>query len=65
MWRCRSRARSGSMSGKVAAELKARGIRCFYDADEQVRLWGTNLAEELPRSYAHESAAVVMFVSAD
>ena len=30
--------------GQVAAALKARGVRCFYDADEQVRLWGTHLA---------------------
>ena len=54
-----------SYVGQVAEELKARGIRCFYDADELVRLWGTHLAEELPRIYAHESAAVVVFVSAD
>ena len=40
-------------------------MRCFYDADEQVRLWGTHLAEELPRIYAREAAAVVVFVSAD
>ena len=51
--------------GQVASALKARGVRCFYDADEQVRLWGTHLAEELPRIYARESAAVVVFVSAD
>ena len=51
--------------GQVSAALKARGVRCFYDADEQVRLWGTYLAEELPRIYARESAAVVVFVSAD
>jgi len=51
--------------GQVAAALKARGVRCFYDADEQVRLWGTHLAEELPRIYARESAVVVVFVSAD
>ena len=51
--------------GQVAAALKARGVRCFYDADEQIRLWGTHLAEELPRIYARESAAVVVFVSAD
>src|SRR5438093_4010835 len=51
--------------GQVAQALKARGVRCFYDADEKVRLWGRNLAEELPRIYAHESAAVVVFVSAD
>ena len=52
-------------AGQVAAALKARGVRCFYDADEQVRLWGTHLAEELPRIYARESAAVVVFVSAE
>ncbi len=51
--------------GQVAAALKERGLRCFYDADEQVRLWGTHLAEELPRIYAEESAAVVVFISAD
>ena len=48
--------------GQVAQALKGRGVRCFYDADEQVRLWGTHLAEELPRIYARESAAVVVFV---
>ena len=51
--------------GQVAAALKAQGVRCFYDVDEQVRLWGTHLAEELPRIYAEESAAVVVFISAD
>ena len=50
---------------RVAAALKARGVRCFYDADEQLELWGGNLAEELPRIYAEESAAVVVFVSAE
>ncbi len=50
---------------QVAGVLKARGVRCFYDADRQVRLWGTHLAEELPRIYARESAVVVVFVSAD
>ncbi len=50
---------------RVAAALKARGVRCFYDADEQVQLWGTHLAEELPRIYARETAVVVVFVSAE
>ena len=36
--------------GQVAAALKAQGVRCLYNADEQVRLWGTHLAEELPGS---------------
>ncbi len=50
---------------QVARALKARGVRCFYDADQLVRLWGRNLAEELPRIYSRESAAVVVFISAD
>jgi hypothetical protein len=50
---------------QVAQALKARGVRCFYDADEQIELWGKYLAEELPRIYARESAAVVVFLSAD
>jgi hypothetical protein len=50
---------------QVAAALRARGLRCFYDADEQIELWGRYLAEELPRIYAEESAAVVVFVSAE
>jgi hypothetical protein len=26
--------------GQVASALKAQGVRCLHDADEQVRLWG-------------------------
>lgn len=37
----------------------------FYDADEQIELWGKHLAEELPQIYTRKSAAVVVFVSAD
>jgi len=51
--------------GQVAATLKARGVHCFYDADEQVRLWETHLAEELPWIYARESVVVVVFISAE
>jgi hypothetical protein len=50
---------------QVAAELKARGLRVFYDADEETGLWGRHLAEELPAIYAEEAAAVVVFISAD
>lgn len=51
--------------GQVAAALKTRGVRCFYDADEQVGLWGKSLAEELPVIYGEQAAAVVVFVSAE
>jgi hypothetical protein len=33
---------------QVAETLQALGVRCFYDADEQIELWGKYLAEELP-----------------
>jgi len=50
---------------QVAEALKARGVRCFYDADEQIELWGRYLADELPVIYGEQAAAVVMFVSAE
>ena len=51
---------------KVAEALKARGVRCFYDSDEQTELWGKLLAEELPTIYGEQAAAVVVvFVSAE
>ncbi len=50
---------------RVAAALRARGVRCFYDADEQIDLWGRYLAEELPVIYAERASVVVVFVSAD
>src|SRR5690348_4900345 len=50
---------------QVAEALKARGVRCFYDADEQIDLWGKYLAEELPAIYGEQAAVVVVFVSAD
>src|SRR5260370_7991603 len=48
---------------RVARALRARGVRCFYDADEQIDLWGKYLAEELPVIYGEQAAAVVGFVS--
>ncbi len=50
---------------QVAAALQARGVRCFFDADEQVELWGRCLPEELARVYAEDAATVVVFVSAE
>jgi TIR domain len=50
---------------QVARALKARGLRCFYDADEQIDLWGRYLAEELPVVYGEQAAAVVVFISAE
>ena len=50
---------------QVAGALKAWGLRCFYDADEQIELWGKYLAEELPDIYGEQAAAVVVFISAE
>lgn len=50
---------------QVADALARHGVRCFYDADEQVDLWGKYLTEELPRIYTEDSAVVVVFISAD
>ena len=50
---------------QVARALQARGVRCFYDADEQIELWGKYLAEELPAIYGERAAAVVVFISAE
>lgn len=49
----------------VARGLKAAGLRCFYDEDETVKLWGKNLTEELDRIYRIASRYCVMFISAD
>ena len=50
---------------QVARALQVRGVRCFYDADEEIDLWGKFLAEELPAIYGEQAAAAVMFVSAE
>ena len=50
---------------QVARALRAWGVRCFYDADEQIELWGKYLAEELPAIYGEQAASVVVFVSAE
>jgi TIR domain/WD domain, G-beta repeat len=50
---------------QVARELKALGMRCFYDADEQIDLWGKYLAEELPAIYGEQAATVVVFISVE
>jgi hypothetical protein len=50
--------------GQVAQALQARGMRCFYDADEQTDLPWKDL-EELPAIYGEQAAVVVVFVSAE
>jgi hypothetical protein len=50
---------------QVAQALQALGVRCFYDADEQIELWGKYLTEELPVIYSDKAAAVVVFISVE
>ena len=50
---------------QVAGELRAQGVRCFYDADEEIGLWGKSLAEVLPEIYGEQAAVVVVFASAE
>jgi hypothetical protein len=48
---------------EVATELRASGIKVFYDQFETVQLWGRNLADHLAEIYGKRSWFVVMFVS--
>jgi hypothetical protein len=48
----------------VAAGLKARGLKVFYDDDHKVKSWGKNLAEYFDYIYRTASRYCVMFVSA-
>jgi hypothetical protein len=50
---------------EVARGLSRRGIEYFYDAEQEIRLWGRNLGEELQRIYMDDSFTVVMFISND
>jgi len=50
---------------QVAEALEARGVRCFFDADERMEQWGKNRADELLGIYAEQAAAVVVFFSAE
>jgi len=48
---------------RVASSLIVRGIDVFFDAEEEVSLWGKDLAEEFQRIYMDASHAVAMFIS--
>ena len=50
---------------RVAASLRAKGIRVFYDQYETVAMWGHDGHEFLQRVYRDEARFTVMFISAD
>jgi hypothetical protein len=43
---------------RLYSELAMRGIKAFFDEEQQVALWGKNLGEELQRIYMNDSNAV-------
>jgi len=49
---------------KVAAQLRSRGLRIFYDRYEEVALWGKNLYEHLDDVYRNAARYCVLFISA-
>jgi hypothetical protein len=49
---------------RVAHALKSRGVRVFYDAYEEVALWGKDLHQHLQHIYSSQARFCVVFVSA-
>jgi len=47
----------------IASQLRARGIRVFYDQYEQATLWGKDLYEHLDNVYQREARYCVLFAS--
>lgn len=47
----------------VAKRLSQLEVRCFYDNDEKVDLWGKNLLKYLDEIYLKKSRYCVMFIS--
>lgn len=58
-----SRARTAVTSSKSWPGFGSRGIRVFYDRDEQARLWGRNLLDELTQPYRNRAFRTLIFVA--
>ena len=50
---------------QVAAYVRARDVRVFFDEYEQVHLWGKDLAEHFDLVYRRSGQFCVMFISKD
>ena len=48
---------------KLTGLLKARGVKVFYDFDEQANLWGKDLIEHLSDVYSNKARYCLMLVS--
>src|SRR5260370_21564926 len=49
--------------GQVAEQLKASGLRVFYDTDNMAALWGEDLVEYLDEIYPMKARYAIIFVS--
>lgn len=52
-----------SYAEDIARFLSQYGIAYFYDAENEVQLWGKNLSEEFHKIYSDESQFVLMLIS--
>jgi hypothetical protein len=48
---------------EVAEHLKRRGVRVFYDGDQEATLWGKDLYTHLTEVYQHKARYAVLFAS--
>jgi hypothetical protein len=48
---------------KVASFLRSKGVRVFYDVDEEAQLWGKDLSEHLDMIYRRSGHYCVVFIS--
>lgn len=49
--------------GSVVSALHARGVRVFYDVEQEIELWGKDLTAYLDDVYRNRSDYVVVFIS--
>ncbi|MFI5953796.1 TIR domain-containing protein [Cryptosporangium sp. NPDC051539] len=55
----------GAYVGRVASDLRSRGVRVYYDQFETVNTWGKDLYQHLSRIYGDSSRYCVVFASKD
>ena len=54
----------GEYVSEVASILKSKNVRCFYDKDKEISLWGKSIPEALQKVFERgESNLVVIFIS--
>jgi hypothetical protein len=48
---------------EVASILKEAGVSVYYDADDEIESWGSNLVDRFGETYGEHARYVVMFIS--